>query len=145
MFAAGMEFVGSAVATACSNFASVLLFLIIFYRLRGKTALSLSIRNFSMKFARPVFSVGIASAMMTVLANASNMVIVKLASGYGDIPVDAYGIVKRIDLFPLDASDGKRNTGNKNAWRRVWQNPHRNECGRMAVWNNDRKGIFELP
>lgn len=33
MFAAGMGFVGSAVATACSNFASVLFFLIIFYRL----------------------------------------------------------------------------------------------------------------
>ena len=101
MFAAGMGFVGSAVATACSNLASVLFFLIIFYKLRGKTTLSLSIRNFSIKFTRPIFSVGIASAMMTVLANTSNMVIVKLASGYGDIPVAAYGIVKRIDLFPL--------------------------------------------
>lgn len=30
--------------------------------------MSLSIRNFSMKFARPVSSVGIASAMMTVLS-----------------------------------------------------------------------------
>lgn len=101
MFSAGMGFVGSAVATAISNLASVLFFLMIFYRLRGKTMLSLSVRNFSMKFARPIFSVGIASAMMTVLANASNMVIVKLASGYGDISVAAYGIVKRIDLFPL--------------------------------------------
>ena len=53
------------------------------------------------KFAGSVFSVGIASAMMTLLANASNMVIVKLASGYGDISVAAYGIVKKIDLFPL--------------------------------------------
>lgn len=101
MFAARMGFVGSAIATACSNLASVLFFLMIFYRLRGKTALSLSIRNFSAKFAGSVFSVGIASAMMTLLANASNMVIVKLASGYGDISVAAYGIVKRIDLFPL--------------------------------------------
>lgn len=101
MFGAGMGFVGSAVATACSNFVSVLFFLMIFYRLRGKTALSLSVRDFSMKYAGSIFSVGIASAMMTVLANASNMVIVKLASGYGDIPVAAYGIVKRIDLFPL--------------------------------------------
>lgn len=101
MFVAGMGFVGSAIATACSNLASVLFFLVIFYRLQGKTMLSLSIHNVSIKFARPIFSVGIASAMMTVLANASNMVIVKLASGYGDIPVAAYGIVKRIDLFPL--------------------------------------------
>ncbi len=101
MFGVGMGFVGSAVATACSNLASMLFFLVIFHRLKEKTALSLSIRDFSMKYIRPVFSVGIASAIMTTLANASNMVIVKLASGYGDISVAAYGIVKKIDLFPL--------------------------------------------
>ena len=31
---------------------------------------------------------------------------VRLASGYGDIPVAAYGIVKRIDQFPLNVSMG---------------------------------------
>ena len=31
---------------------------------------------------------------------------VHLASGYGDIPVAAYGIVKRIDQFPLNVSMG---------------------------------------
>lgn len=44
--------------------------------------------------------------MATVLANTSNMVMVHLASGYGDIPVAAYGIVKRIDQFPLNVSMG---------------------------------------
>ena len=34
------------------------------------------------------------------------MVMVRLASGYGDIPVVAYGIVKRIDQFPLNISMG---------------------------------------
>lgn len=68
--------------------------------------MSLSIRNFSMRFAIPVFSVGIASALTTALANASNMVIVKLASGYGDISLAAYGIVKKIDLFPLGVCMG---------------------------------------
>lgn len=33
-------------------------------------------------------------------------VIIKLAAGYGDIPVAAYGIVKRIDQFPLNISMG---------------------------------------
>lgn len=32
--------------------------------------------------------------------------IIKLAAGYGDIPVAAYGIVKRIDQFPLNISMG---------------------------------------
>lgn len=31
---------------------------------------------------------------------------VHLASGYGDIPVAAYGVVKRIDQFPLNVSMG---------------------------------------
>lgn len=49
---------------------------------------------------------GLASALATALGNASNMVMVHLASGYGDIPVAAYGIVKRIDQFPLNVSMG---------------------------------------
>lgn len=106
MFGIGMGFIGSAVATAFSNLASALFFLIVFYQLRNKTAMSLFIRSFSMRFAIPVFSVGIASALTTALANASNMVIVKLASGYGDIPLAAYGIVKKIDLFPLGVCMG---------------------------------------
>lgn len=101
MFGMGMEFIGSAVATACSNAASVIFFLVIFYRMRNQTAMSLNIFHFSLHFVRPIFSVGLASALTTALANASNMVIVKFASGYGDIPIAAYGIVKKIDLFPL--------------------------------------------
>ena len=49
---------------------------------------------------------GLASALATALGNASNMVMVRLASAYGDIPVAAYGIVKRIDQFPLNVSMG---------------------------------------
>ena len=58
------------------------------------------------EFMRPIFSVGLASALATALGNASNMVMLRLASGYGDIPVAAYGIVKRIDQFPLNVSMG---------------------------------------
>lgn len=101
MFGMGMGFIGSAVATACSNAASVIFFLVIFYRMRNQTVMSLNIYHFSLHFVRTIFSVGLASALTTALANASNMVIVKFASGYGDIPIAAYGIVKKIDLFPL--------------------------------------------
>lgn len=44
--------------------------------------------------------------MATTLGNISNMTMVHLAAGYGDIPVAAYGIVKRIDQFPLNVSMG---------------------------------------
>ena len=106
MFGFKMGFIGSAAATALSNTVSMLFFLFLCHKLRGRTVLSLSIWKFSIKFFTPVFSVGFASAMTTALATASNMVIVKLAAGYGDIPVAAYGIVKKIDMFPLGINMG---------------------------------------
>lgn len=101
MFAAGLGFVGSAAATALSNILSVIFFLIVLYRNKKQTSISLSIKAFSIHYAGEILSVGLASAMTAALANISNMVIVKLASAYGDIALAAYGIVKKIDLFPL--------------------------------------------
>lgn len=97
---------GAAIATALSNLASVFFFVYMYIRLGKKSFVSLSPRYFTFRFVRQVFSVGLASALATTLGNASNMVIVKLAAGYGDIPVAAYGIVKRIDQFPLNVSMG---------------------------------------
>lgn len=101
-----LDVAGAAMATALSNAASVVFFLISYRRLGRKTAVSLHPRYFTFRFTKPVFSVGLASALATALGNASNMVMVNLASGYGDIPVAAYGIVKRIDQFPLNVSMG---------------------------------------
>lgn len=101
-----MGVAGAAVATAFSNTASVVFFAIQYIRLGNKSAVSFHPRFFTFRFIRPIFSVGLASALATTLGNASNMVMVKLASGYGDIPVAAYGIVKRIDQFPLNISMG---------------------------------------
>ncbi len=106
IFGMHMGFAGAAIATACSNLVSMLFLLIGFMRLGKKTALSFAFQDFSAKYAGGVFSVGIASALTAGLANLSNMTIVKLASGYGDIAVAAYGIVKKIDMFPLGISMG---------------------------------------
>lgn len=106
IFGFHLDVTGAAAATALSNLASVVFFVAIYVRLGKKSAVSLNPKYFTFRFIRPVFSVGIASALATTLGNASNMVIVKLAAGYGDIPVAAYGIVKRIDQFPLNVSMG---------------------------------------
>ena len=106
IFGFHMGVTGAAVATALSNAASVAFFAILYMRLGSRAAVSLHPRYFTLRFVRPVFSVGLASALATTLGNMSNMVMVRLAAGYGDIPVAAYGIVKRIDLFPLNISMG---------------------------------------
>ncbi|MFR6330591.1 MAG: MATE family efflux transporter [Eisenbergiella sp.] len=101
-----MDVTGAAIATAASNGASVVFFALQYWRLGEKTLVSLRPRYFTFRFSRQVFSVGLASALATALGNAANMVMVSLASGYGDIPVAAYGIVKRIDQFPLNVAMG---------------------------------------
>lgn len=106
IFGFHMEVAGAAIATALSNLASVVFFIFQYVRLGNQSAVSLHPRYFSFRFIRPIFSVGLASALATTLGNASNMVIVRLASGYGDIPVAAYGVVKKIDQFPLNVSMG---------------------------------------
>lgn len=106
IFGFGLDVTGAAIATACSNLASVVFFVIMYLRLGERTAVSLFPKYFTFRFAGQIFSVGLASALATTLGNASNMVIVKLSAGYGDIPVAAYGIVKRIDQFPLNVSMG---------------------------------------
>ena len=104
IFGFGLNVAGAAIATALSNLASV--FVITYIRLGDRTAVSLLPGYFTFRFVRQIFSVGLASALATTLGNLSNMVMVSLASGYGDIPVAAYGIVKRIDQFPLNVSMG---------------------------------------
>ena len=106
IFAFHLNVTGAAMATAFSNAASVVFFAVQYIRLRDQTAVSLHPRHFTFRFVRPIFSVGLASALATALGNASNMVMVHRASGYGDIPVAAYGVVKRIDQFPLNVSMG---------------------------------------
>ncbi len=106
IFGFQMEVAGAAIATAFSNGASVVFFVMEYLRLKGKTSVSLHPRYFTFRFVGQIFSVGLASALATALGNASNMVMVHLASAYGDIPVAAYGIVKRIDQFPLNVSMG---------------------------------------
>lgn len=106
IFGLGMGFAGAALATALSNLISALFFLGRFLRQRECTVLSLSLRHFRFRYAGQVLSVGLASAFTAGLATLANMTIVKLASGYGDIAVAAYGIVKKIDMFPLGISMG---------------------------------------
>ncbi|MFQ7110590.1 MAG: MATE family efflux transporter [Anaerovoracaceae bacterium] len=106
IFVIRMDVTGAAVATALSNTASVIFFSVQYFRLGEKAAVSLNPIFFTIRFVRPVFSVGLASALATALGNMSNMVMVRLAAGYGDIPVAAYGIVKRIDQVSLNVCMG---------------------------------------
>lgn len=97
---------GAGLATAVSNLAVVIYFIMALIRLGDHTSMSLSPHYFTLRFVGQIFSVGLASALATTLGNAANMVMVHLAATYGDVPVAAYGVVKRIDQFPLNVGMG---------------------------------------
>lgn len=106
IFPLHMDVAGAAIATAFSNLASVFFFAAVYILLRGHTCLSFQPKYFTFRFTGKVFSVGVASAISTTLGNAATMVMMNLASAYGTVAEAAYGIVKRIDQFPLNVSMG---------------------------------------
>ena len=51
-------------------------------------------------------AIGFPAALGSLLACVSNMTINKLVSGYGEIPLAAVGIVKKIDMLPMNVGMG---------------------------------------
>ncbi len=104
----GNEVAGAAIATLISNVAVLIYFLVIYFVIRKKTVLSISPARMIPKkhYVASVFAVGFPSALGSFLACLSSIMINKLSSGYGDIPVAAIGIVKKIDMLPMNVGMG---------------------------------------
>ena len=108
IFGLHMDVKGAAIATMLSNVASLIYFLIVIYRMRGRTVLSINPRNYRLPWEHvsKIFAVGFPAALATILAVVSNMLANRLASGYGDISIAAIGIVKKIDMIPTAIGSG---------------------------------------
>jgi putative MATE family efflux protein len=105
---AGNEVTGAALATLFSNVISLLYFLFVYYRLRGKTILSLSPKyvRIEKKLVTGILAIGLPSALTGMLANLTHIIKNNLTSGYGDIELAAYGIVQKADMLPLNIGMG---------------------------------------
>ena len=104
----GYEVLGAGIATALSNVLICLYFLFTIYKLRGAGILSLSIKNFraSWKNIYSVFAVGVPAAISVFLFDLTYIIIDKLMSTYGDIPLAAVGIVLKAERLPLNIGIG---------------------------------------
>lgn len=108
----GNEVKGAAIATMISNVIVLIYFVAIYIKMRKKTVLSLDPGRALLKkhHVLSVFAVGIPSALGSFLACLSNIVINNLASSYetlyGDVPVAAIGIAKKIDMLPMNVGFG---------------------------------------
>jgi Na+-driven multidrug efflux pump len=104
----GNEVLGAALATMLSNVISLGYFIFIYYRLRGKTVLSVSPKfiRIERKLIFSILAIGLPSALTGILANATHIIKNNLTSGYGDIELAAYGIVQKADMLPLNIGMG---------------------------------------
>lgn len=104
----GQEVAGAAIATLVSNVAVFIYFISVYFLIRKRTVLSIDPRLAipTRSHAAAVFAVGFPSALGSFLACLSSIMINKLCSGYGDIPVAAIGIVKKIDMLPMNVGMG---------------------------------------
>lgn len=108
LFPKGYEVLGVGVATLLSNCTACAYFLIVIYRMRGMSAVSLSPRQ-GMPEKRSigsVFTVGVPSAVATLLFDIDYIVIDKLMTSYHDIALTAVGIVLKVERLPLNVGIG---------------------------------------
>ncbi len=104
----GNEVTGAAIATLLSNGITLLFFLFTYYRLRGKTVLSVSPKHAHLEWnlIAGIFAIGLPSALTALLANTTSIIKNNLTAGYGDIELAAYGIVIKADMIPLNIGMG---------------------------------------
>ncbi len=104
----GMEITGAGVATCLSNCMACAYFIGILLRKREGSVLRLGspLRLPARESLIGVFSVGVPSAIATLLFDLDYVVIDRLMSGYGDIALAAVGIVLKAERLPLNVGVG---------------------------------------
>lgn len=105
---AGNEVTGAALATMFSNVISLAYFMFVYYKLRGRSVLTISPRciKIAKQLVIEVFAIGLPSAITSLLANITAILKNNLTADYGDIELAAYGLVMKADMLPLNIGMG---------------------------------------
>lgn len=99
---------GAAIATLISNGVSVIYFLVYLIIVRKKTVISLNVKHLKIKkeIVAPVLTVGFPAFLQTSLAMVSNTFLNNLTAKFGETAIAAGGIVKKIDMLPMNVTMG---------------------------------------
>ena len=108
IFPKGSEILGAGVATMLSNVIAMCYFLVVLFRLRGRTPLSISPKGGlpEKKLIGSIFAVGVPVAVTTLCMDLYYMIFNRLVAGYGDIALAASGIVMKIERLPVNTGLG---------------------------------------
>ncbi len=104
----GEEVAGAAIATCLSNIAVLVYMLTTYLKISKTTVMSASVQKAKegIRYIGQVFAVGLPSSINTILSCLSNATINSLMTGHGDIQMAAMGIVKKIDMLPMNIGMG---------------------------------------
>lgn len=104
----GYEILGVGIATCLSNCIACAYFLIVLFKIRQNSVISLSVKLGmpEKKSVLSIFNVGIPSALATLLFDLDYIVIDKLMVAYGDIALASIGIVLKAERLPLNVGIG---------------------------------------
>ncbi|MGN1405752.1 MAG: MATE family efflux transporter, partial [Erysipelotrichaceae bacterium] len=93
------DIAGAAIATVIGNVFGALYY--VAYFLRGKSHLSISIRDFTVKdgVCTSVLSIGIPASLGSLLMSVSQIVVNSLMSGYGDMAVAGIGVAMKVTMI----------------------------------------------
>ncbi len=108
IFPKGHEIEGAGLATLLSNVATLIFFFITIICLRKSTVLSLSLKKGrpTGKSIGSVFANGFPGGLSNFLFDLSQIMINRLMSNYGAVPLAAVGIVLRAERIPLNTGVG---------------------------------------
>ena len=103
---AGYEVLGVGIATLLSNCIACAYFLGTIFKNRKNSVIRFGLSMPQSKSIRSVFTVGIPSAVATLLFDIDYIVLDKLMAGYGDIALASSGIVLKAERLPLNVGIG---------------------------------------
>lgn len=104
----GQEVMGAAIATMLSNVIACIYFVAVYISQSRNTILRFRINGDfpSGQSMKEIFGVGLPAGISVFLFDLCNIVINRLASGYGDIELAAIGIVLKAERLPLNIGVG---------------------------------------
>ena len=107
-FGFNLQVTGAAIATMLSNVVAMLYFVFYLLRVKKTSVISLSPKLYSLRgdIVKGVCTVGLPAALQTFMSVISNSVLTNLVGRAGDAALAAVGIVKKIDMLPMNISMG---------------------------------------
>ena len=106
IFPLGMGVAGAGFATMLANVACLLYYIFVMARNRGTSVITLNPKWFSTHGAGDILLVGLPAAMIIALGTSANVVLTRLLSAYGDLPVAAFGVTQKFGTVTMNISIG---------------------------------------